>query len=150
MEVEKELLAPCGLYCGVCAVRIAYRDNNEKFKERLMSVYGLSSPEDVHCDGCLSEDRFFYCRVCPIRDCCAEKGIEGCHQCEDFPCDYIDQFPLAVGKKVILRAIPTWRKLGTEKWVEEEEKRYRCPHCGNTLFRGAKRCHSCSAEVDQD
>ncbi|HMA86582.1 MAG TPA: DUF3795 domain-containing protein [Desulfosalsimonadaceae bacterium] len=25
-------MAPCGLYCGACAVYIATRDNNEKFK----------------------------------------------------------------------------------------------------------------------
>ena len=35
MQIEKELLAPCGLYCGVCGIRIAHRDDNEKFKARL-------------------------------------------------------------------------------------------------------------------
>lgn len=150
MEVERELLAPCGLYCGVCAVRIAHRDGNRKFKEKLVSVYGVSSPEDIRCGGCRSDDLFFYCRVCPIRDCCDGKGIEGCHRCDDFPCDLIENFPLPVGKKVIMRAVPAWRELGTEAWVEEEEKRYRCPHCGAPLFRGARRCRACSAEVDVD
>jgi len=37
---------------------------------------------------------------------------------------FIENFPLPVGKKVILRAIPTWKKLGTEGWMGEEEKRY--------------------------
>jgi len=150
MEVERELLAPCGLYCGVCAVLIAHRAGNEKFKERLVSVYGVSSPEDIRCGGCLSEDRFFYCQVCPIRDCCAGKGIEGCHQCDDFPCGLIDNFPLPVGKKVIMRAIPAWREHGTQKWVEMEEERYRCPACGAPLFRGAKRCRACGGGVDVD
>lgn len=31
--------SPCGLYCGVCAIHIAHRDNNEKFKERLVNLY---------------------------------------------------------------------------------------------------------------
>jgi len=150
MDVERELLAPCGLYCGVCAVLIAYRDNNEKFKERLLGVYGLASTEQVRCKGCLSEDRFLYCEVCPIRDCCEGKGIEGCHQCADWPCDYIHNFPLPVGKKVMLRAIPAWRERGTERWVESEEARYHCPACGYRLFRGAKRCRSCGEAVDVD
>ena len=30
-DIKKELLAPCGLYCGVCRVYIAHRDDNQKF-----------------------------------------------------------------------------------------------------------------------
>jgi len=150
MEVHKEWLAPCGLYCGTCAVLIAYRDDNEKFKEKLLGVYGLSSTDQVSCKGCLSDNRFLYCDACPIRDCCAEKGIEGCHQCDDWPCKYIETFAYPVGKKVMMRTIPTWREHGTEKFVEMEEERYHCPECGYVLFRGAKRCRGCGIDVDVD
>jgi len=148
-EVEKELLAPCGLYCGVCGVLIATRNNNPKLKERLSTVYNLP-PEEIHCRGCLSEERFVYCRVCSIRSCTEAKGYEGCHECDGFPCEMIEAFPLPVGKKVILRAIPTWRELGTEAWVAAEEARYRCPACGGLLFRGAKRCRACGEAVGRD
>jgi len=149
MEVNKELVPPCGLYCGVCGILIAHRDNNQKFKERLAGVYGVS-PEQIRCEGCLSDDVFAYCRICPIKSCAQAKGYEGCHQCVSFPCDFIQNFPMPVGKKVMLRAIPQWREWGTAKWVEEEEKRYHCPHCGKPLFRGAKRCRSCREPVDAD
>jgi predicted RNA-binding Zn-ribbon protein involved in translation (DUF1610 family) len=149
MEVKKELLAPCGLYCGVCGILIAHRDNNQKFKERLGTVYGVK-PEDLVCEGCLSENVFGYCRVCPIKSCTREKGYEGCHQCAEFPCAHIANFPMPVGKKVMLRAIPQWRELGTGKWVEAELARYHCPSCGHELFRGAKRCRNCKEPVDQD
>ena len=62
----------------------------------------------------------------------------------------INEFPVPVGKKVILRSVPDRKKLGSEKWVEEEEKRYNCPHCSEQLFRGAKRCGSCKELVDLD
>ena len=39
MAVNPDFLAPCGLYCGVCAIYIADRDNNQKFKERLVDLY---------------------------------------------------------------------------------------------------------------
>lgn len=150
MAVDKRLLAPCGLYCGVCGIFMAHRDDSLKFKERLVAVYGLKSPDEIRCDGCQSDEKFGYCRVCPIRDCCGEKEIEGCHECEEFPCPLIETFPLEVGKKVILRAIPAWRELGTEAWVEAEEKRYHCPECDYPLFRGARRCRNCGIEVDVD
>ncbi len=149
METKKEFAAPCGLYCGVCGIYIAHRDDNLKFKERLTGVYGVGVDE-IKCEGCLSDEPFVYCRTCVIKTCTAEKGFEGCHQCDDFPCETIDRFPLPVGKRVILRAIPYWREHGTEKWMEEEEKRYLCPHCGYKLFRGAKTCRSCKAAVDLD
>ncbi|MFX1297148.1 MAG: DUF3795 domain-containing protein [Promethearchaeota archaeon] len=155
VEVQKELLAPCGLYCGVCAIYIADKANNLKFKQRLVDVYKPISKTvaDIKCSGCLSENQekiFGYCQTCPIRDCVKNKGIEGCHQCDDFPCKFINNFPIPVGKKVILRAIPTWREFGTKKYVEEEEKRYHCPNCGNPLFRGVKRCNTCKISVDVD
>ena len=151
MTIKKELLAPCGLYCGVCGIRIAYLDDNQKFKERLCTVYGTET-EDIRCEGCLAaeEQVFIYCRTCPIKSCTQEKNLEGCHQCDDFPCEHIDNFPLAVGKKVILRAVPQRREWGDEKWVQEEEKRYVCPHCGYKIFRGAKRCRQCKEPLDLD
>ena len=66
MQTHKEWLAPCGLYCGVCGILMATRDNNEKFKERLAGVYNLK-PEEIYCEGCLSEKPFVYCRVCAIK-----------------------------------------------------------------------------------
>ncbi len=163
MEINPNFVSPCGLYCGVCAIYIAHRDNNQKFKESLVRLYQGNiagkgtlpnsenlTVDDIKCKGCLSDEPFMYCRQCKIRDCTREKGYAGCHQCDDFPCEYIDNFPMAVGKKVILRVIPYWREVGTERWVQEEEARYVCPECGNKLFRGVVRCNQCKTELDLD
>lgn len=153
VEINKNLLAPCGLYCGVCSIYIAHRDDNEKFKRALMKVYKpfIKGIEDLKCTGCLSDKEVFpVCRSCPIKDCTQQKGIEGCHECEEFPCKFIENFPIEVGKKVILRTIPTWREVGTKEFVQMEEERYHCPECGNALFRGAQRCNKCGIQVDVD
>lgn len=44
MEIENNFLAPCGLYCGVCGVYYATRDNNENFLERLLAMYQEKIP----------------------------------------------------------------------------------------------------------
>lgn len=163
MAANPDFIAPCGLYCGVCAVSMADRDNNMKLKERLVNLYrggtsgkgtlpnseGLSTA-DIHCGGCLSENLFIHCRQCAIKACTREKGYQGCHECADFPCRHIDDFPMAIGRKVILRAVPYRQAYGTQKWVEDEEARYICPECGNKVFRGAMRCNRCKAQLDLD
>lgn len=163
MPIQSEFLAPCGLYCGVCAIYIAHREGNEKFKQRLVNLYKGGIPgkgtlpgsenlstADIRCNGCLSDDRFLHCRQCKLRACTREKGYTGCHECGDFPCEYIEEFPMAIGKKVILRAVPYRREFGTEQWVRDEEDRYVCPECGNKVFRGVVRCNRCRADLDLD
>ena len=62
----------------------------------------------------------------------------------------IDNFPMTIGKKVILRAIPYWREVGFEKWIGDEEARYVCPECGQKVFRGVVVCNRCKAKLDSD
>jgi hypothetical protein len=163
MTQKQEFISPCGLYCGVCAIHIAHRDHNEKFKQRLVHLYqgNISgkgtlpnaqsfSTKDIKCNGCLSDDLFMHCHHCAIRDCVKEKGYTGCHECNDFPCQHIEHFPMAIGKKVILRSVPYRKKYGTQKWVEDEIARYFCPECQNKVFRGAAKCNQCHAKLDLD
>jgi DNA-directed RNA polymerase subunit RPC12/RpoP len=146
MKIEPTFLAHCGLYCGVCGVYYATRDNNEKSLERLLSMYQEKIPglddisiDDLKCEGCLSDRVSLFCRTCSIKACNQEKGYSGCHKCDEFPCDHIGNFPVAVGKKVILRTVPYRREYGTEKWVIDEDARYACPECGHKILRPLKR-----------
>jgi hypothetical protein len=90
MAINPNLISPCGLYCGVCAIYIASRDNNNKLKERLVNLYKGGTPgkgtlpnsdklsaENIHCGGCLSDDLFMHCQRCEIRSCTKEKGYTG-------------------------------------------------------------------------
>jgi hypothetical protein len=157
MDVQPETLAPCGLYCGVCKIRLATKENDLAYLKRLARIYARrfpeiasASPEELLCDGCLSTRRFPFCQECAIRDCTQEKGIEGCHECLEFPCILVHEFPMPAGHKVMLRSIPYRRAHGTEQWVAAEEARYRCPDCGHRLFRGVRRCEQCGSPVDVD
>lgn len=112
---NKSLMAPCGLYCGACGVYIATRDANEKFKSVMGNLYG-TKPEDTVCLGCMQpeppEKLYGYCSMCKIRDCVRSKGFYSCHQCTDWPCEMIENFGFATGRKVMKSTIPVWR----EKW----------------------------------
>jgi hypothetical protein len=155
--INPEHLAPCGLYCGVCRIHQASQEHDLEYLARLAKIYARRfpemagvPPESLLCDGCLSARRFPFCRQCAIRDCVQQKGFQGCHECSEFPCALIDDFPLPAGRKVILRTIPYWRQHGTEQWILAEEKRYRCPECGHRLFREARQCEGCRSPVAVD
>ena len=140
--INQELLSPCGLYCGVCGIYCASVNNDQSLKEKLAKGYG-DTPDRIDCRGCLSDSVYWYCKVCAIKTCVAGKAYIGCHQCSDFPCEKIDNFPVPEGKTNILRAIPSWKELGTEEFIKAEEKLFSCDNCGAKLFRGARKCRQC-------
>jgi len=157
---DKNLMAPCGLYCGVCGVYIATRDNNEKFKGVMGKLYG-TEPDKTECLGCMQADPpeklYGFCRLCTIRDCVKGKGYYSCHQCADWPCGMIKNFGLATGRRVMMDTIPRWRdkaaahghEKGSEEWARGVCERYHCPECGYPLFRGAQRCRGCGGSVGE-
>jgi hypothetical protein len=56
MKINPDFASPCGLYCGVCAIYFAHRDNSERYSEsyynsvetplaatrRLVDIYSLA------------------------------------------------------------------------------------------------------------
>jgi hypothetical protein len=155
---NKDLMAPCGLYCGTCGVYIATRDGNEKFREVMANLYG-TKVEETKCLGCMQPDTaeklFISCTSCKIRDCVKSKGYYSCHQCNEWPCRMIEDFGYATGVRVMKRTIPIWRakvqalgdEEGSVEWARSECERYHCSACGYPLFRGAQRCRSCKRPV---
>ena len=67
MGINTKFLSPCGLYCGVCGIYYATRDNNPKFLEKLLNFYQNAMPglenltiNDLECEGCLSDNISFF------------------------------------------------------------------------------------------
>ena len=155
---NRDLMAPCGLYCGTCGVYIATRDRNEKFRAVMGNLYG-TRPEETECLGCMqpesAEKLYAFCKVCKIRDCVQARGYYSCHQCEEWPCNMIEDFQFRTGRRVMKRTIPIWREMvkeqgddkGSVEWARSELERYHCSSCGSPLFRGAQRCRACKKPV---
>ena len=136
---------------------MATQEGDQRLLARLARIYGrrlkIAEPltaDDLLCDGCLSERISFFCRECSIRECIHNRNLDGCHGCDEFPCELIERFPIPVGRSVIMRAVPYRRAHGTAEWVRMEEMRYRCPECGGKTFRGAEWCPHCRAAVSLD
>ncbi len=93
------MIANCGLVCTSCPTYLATLNDDDDARAKTAKFYNEKfgfdcSPEDINCDGCLSEGGrlIAYCADCEIRKCCREKNIDNCAVCKDQPCDHLKKF----------------------------------------------------------
>ena len=87
-----KIIAYCGLDCSVCPAYLATQKGDFTEIEKVAKEWSSESlsfkPEDMYCDGCNRDGRLFsWCKECPIKSCCQEKGFQNCAYCEDYFCD---------------------------------------------------------------
>jgi hypothetical protein len=143
-----ELIAPCGIYCGVCPQLIAYKNNNDRLKEKLSASFGIK-PEEIVCEGCTSETPFLFCVSCGIKSCVQEKEIESCAECDNFPCDKIENFPVKKFVEKITWDVNYRRQHGKDSWISKTIEINSCPSCQTLNHWIAKRCLSCKNELPE-
>lgn len=62
--MDKEMIAFCGTYCGVCERR-----------------------DKTGCKGCKENAGNMFWGECDKARCCIEKGLQHCGECEEMPCE---------------------------------------------------------------
>jgi len=141
---DKKLTAVCGLFCPGCALFIYTLDDPERLKG-FSDRFGCSI-EEVKCEGCRSEKRCIYCNNCTFDKCAADKGIEFCGDCDEYPCEQLKEFQSARPHRIELWAAQQRiKEVGYEKWYTEMVRHYSCPQCGafNSAYDLA--CRKCGA-----
>lgn len=149
MECKDEDLAPCGLYCGACGVRVATQEDSFNLKSKISKAFGLRLA-DIRCSGCNSGETWPYARVCQIKACVRERHLEGCHQCPEFPCSQVNSSSLPEVRNAIHRCVCQRREMGDEMFLAAEKERYTCSGCGKQLYRGQTKCFYCKADVNPE
>jgi len=90
------ILTRCGYRCDQC---LAYRtnvennpDNRTKLSDGWYQYFGFRiPPEQIICDGCMTENPQLIDQSCPVRTCVMEWGLDNCSQCEDYICKKLTQ-----------------------------------------------------------
>lgn len=87
-DMMNQLIACCGLDCGKCDARIATVSDDDALRAKTAALWsklnGVTiTPEMITCTGCRTEGaKTPFCdRLCPIRGCVREKGLETCADC---------------------------------------------------------------------
>jgi hypothetical protein len=91
------MVAFCGLDCYECGAFLATKENDAQKRAEVAQEWSKLfkveiKPEEINCDGCLSEGQrlFNYCKVCEIRKCGKEKSLKNFGYCGEYPCHKLD------------------------------------------------------------
>lgn len=135
---NKDLMTYCGVYGGTCACYIGHtalretasllseladalgfpywmpeRVKDFDYKEFHKGLAFLSDPESwLVCTKCCRDG---YGRPdCPMRNCCQERGLDICFDCDEFPCHEI------AGDSRIIQRGEEYKKLGKDEWWQKQ------------------------------
>jgi len=144
-KVDKELAAVCGLFCEACTLYIATKEDPERLKG-LAARFQLSE-EAVKCYGCRSDKRGPYCAMCKMSSCAAERGIEFCSECEDYPCSELKQFQSERPHRIELwEDLKRIKDTGYKNWLKEIKGNYTCSKCQSINSAYDIKCRKCGEE----
>ncbi|MFN8254101.1 MAG: DUF3795 domain-containing protein [Bacteroidales bacterium] len=132
-----EMIAPCGMNCRIC-----FGHFREKKK----------------CPGCRERDAYEsgYGRKCIIRSCpvLKDKDLIYCSdKCDKYPCLRLKNLDKRYRTKYGMSMIENLGNIknhGVEKFVELEQKRWKCPECGELLCVHRFFCLKCGAKRDKE
>lgn len=131
-----ELIAPCGMNCGIC---IAYLREKNK------------------CPGCKGGDlnKPITRTSCKIKNCPVflKSDSKFCFQCETFfPCDNLNRLDNRYRTRYNMSMIENLgniKKFGIRKFLKNETVRWACPECKDTICVHNKKCYGCGRLVSE-
>ena len=95
----EKMIAFCGLVCTECPALLATRDDDDDKRKETAELWSKQfnldlKPEDINCQGCLSDgvDVFGHCKVCEMRKCGRDKGLDNCAHCDEYACETLGNF----------------------------------------------------------
>jgi hypothetical protein len=130
--IQKNLIAPCGMNCGIC---LAYlREKNT-------------------CKGCRgSNDNKSKSRInCIIKNCELLSKLDSrfCYDCPKYPCTRLKQLDKRYRTKYkmsMLDNLDFIRTNGIDSFVQKEHDRWLCISCGGSICVHRGYCLSCNRD----
>ena len=135
--MREELIAPCGMNCGICSGYLALR-NDLKSK-------GVGMP---YCTGCRPRNK--QCAFLKKRcDLLLNNRISYCYECHEFPCtnlSRIDKRYRASFRMSMISNLEYIRENGIDKFLNEESEKWKCPDCVKAICCHNGICFNCGLE----
>jgi len=135
--MRSELIAPCGMDCALCSNYLALRND--------VRAKGMKLP---YCKGCRPRDKMcsFIKKKC---DLLLNHTVEFCFECEEFPCENLKHISNRYKSRYRMSMIDNLifiREHGLDNFLENQQKKWQCPDCGDLLCCHNGICYSCGLE----
>ncbi|MFH1031934.1 MAG: DUF3795 domain-containing protein [Chloroflexota bacterium] len=135
-KFSPDLIAPCGMNCGICGAYLAYRKD-----------IPLKPGNNVHCKGCRPRNK----QCAFIKGRCtnpklANNQITFCFECADFPCYSLRRLDERYRKNYQMSMIENLKNIernGLTVFLREQREKYRCPNCGGVISVHNRKCYDC-------
>ena len=129
MQKKPELIAPCGMNCGICMAFL-------REKNRCLSCRG---PDDGKAVSVLR---------CKIRTCefFQKNNRKFCFECDEFPCKNLKHLDKRYRTKYAMSMVENLTDVkdkGVEIFLENQERKYKCPKCGGVISVHRRKCYTC-------
>src|SRR5512136_3126457 len=137
MSSTGELIAPCGMNCGVCASYLAMKNDLKK------KGFGKK-----YCAGCQprGKNRSFMAKQCDL----VGKGlVRFCYECSDYPCRRLKDLDKRYRTKYHMSMIENLNFLkahGIGPFLKKEAARWRCSECGGVICCHNGLCLNCNLD----
>jgi hypothetical protein len=128
-----ELIAPCGINCGICKAYLAYSRGVPK-----------QSGKVTHCSGCLPRSKNCYIK----RGCkkLRQNVFRFCFECKQMPCKNLEHLDRRYRSRYNMSMVENLKELkadGIEKFLENQQAKYKCRACGDVVSVHDGQCYSC-------
>jgi hypothetical protein len=153
--VDRRLIGRCGVYCGACEIHRAYKDS-PALRVSLAQKHGCELSEVV-CEGCQQVHARGWTghpewgKNCKVLRCLAQHKYRFCFECPDYMLERCQLHNEMCASYALLEEdlrgnLERIKKGEARKWLAEQDKRWRCVHCGGPIIAShdLHRCHHCN------
>ncbi len=136
--MDTELIAPCGMNCGICSEYLAFKHD--------VKSKGIRMP---YCTGCRPRDKkcAFLKKRCSLL---LEGRVQYCYQCPDFPCQglqKIDKRYRSQFRMSMIENLECIKKNGVRQFLAAQEEKWKCPECGGLICCHNGICFNCGIDL---
>ncbi len=134
IPIKEELVAPCGMNCGICSNYLAYKNDLNRSQ----------------CAGCRPGNKkcsYLFEKCSGINHSLeGNAGAKFCFECDQYPCKEINRMDRRYSENYrmsVKENLEYINKNGLAEFVDEQHKEHHCSKCNDLISIHNRKCFKC-------